>query len=55
MKAWQVLALGEPIDVMRFSEIDEPRPGSRHISVRVLAAAANFPDALMCRGTYQRA
>lgn len=54
MKAWQVSALGEPIDVMRLADVDEPQPGPQQVSVRVLAATANFPDALMCRGTYQQ-
>ena len=53
MKAWQVSRLGEPRDVMTLDEIAEPQPVAGQLKVRVLGAAANFPDALMCRGLYQ--
>ena len=53
MKAWRVSALGEPRDVMSLDEVPEPRPGAGQLQVRVLGAAANFPDVLMCRGLYQ--
>jgi NADPH2:quinone reductase len=53
MRAWQVTALGEPIDVLRLAEVSEPVPGPGQVSVRVRAAAANFPDVLMARGHYQ--
>lgn len=53
MKAWQVGALGEPRDVMQLVDLDSPTPGEGQLRVRVLASAANFPDALMCRGLYQ--
>jgi NADPH2:quinone reductase len=39
--------------VLTLAEIAEPAPGPGQVLVRVLAAAANFPDALLCRGTYQ--
>ncbi|MEV0702413.1 NADPH:quinone oxidoreductase family protein [Saccharopolyspora sp. NPDC050389] len=53
MKTWQVAELGEPKEVMRLVDVPEPEPGPGQVSVRVLAAAANFPDVLMCRGRYQ--
>ncbi|MDQ2756133.1 MAG: NADPH:quinone oxidoreductase family protein [Actinomycetota bacterium] len=53
MKAWQVTALGEPRDVMSLVELPEPTLGEGQARVKVLASAANFPDALMCRGLYQ--
>ncbi len=53
MKAWQVTRLGEPADVLTLGEAPDPTPGPGQVSVRVLAAAANFPDVLMCRGLYQ--
>ena len=53
MKAWQVTALGEPIDVLRLADVPEPQPGPGQVAVRVRAAAANFPDVLMARGHYQ--
>jgi NADPH2:quinone reductase len=53
VKAWQVTKHGEPEDVLGLTEIDRPEPGPGQIVVRVLAAAANFPDVLLCRGVYQ--
>ncbi|MCK0089285.1 NADPH:quinone oxidoreductase family protein [Rhodococcus sp. F64268] len=53
MKAWRVHELGEPRDVLRFEEIDDPVAGTGQLLVRTLAAPANFPDVLLCRGKYQ--
>jgi NADPH2:quinone reductase len=53
MKAWQVRELGEPGAVMELVDVAEPTPGPGQLVVRVLAAPANFPDVLMCRGLYQ--
>jgi NADPH2:quinone reductase len=53
VKAWQVNRHGEPTDVLELTEVPEPAPGPGQLLVRVLAAAANFPDVLLCRGTYQ--
>jgi len=53
VKAWRVSELGEPRDVMSLDEIPELQPGDGQLLVRVLGAAANFADALICRGLYQ--
>jgi NADPH2:quinone reductase len=53
MRAWQVRELGEPRDVLALAEVPDPEPGPGQVLVRVLGAAANFPDVLMCRGQYQ--
>lgn len=53
MKAWRVTELGEPAQVLRLVELEEPEPGPGQVVVRTRAAAANFPDVLMCRGEYQ--
>ncbi|MEO7058460.1 MAG: NADPH:quinone oxidoreductase family protein [Lapillicoccus sp.] len=53
MRAWQVSALGEPREVMQLVDVPSPTPGPGQLHVTVLASAANFPDALMCRGLYQ--
>lgn len=53
MRAWQVQENGEPRDVLTLTEQDDPTPGAGQVLVRVLAAPVNFPDALLCRGTYQ--
>jgi NADPH2:quinone reductase len=48
-----VSELGEPRDVMSLDEVPDPLPGADQLLVRVLGAAANFADALICRGLYQ--
>jgi len=53
MKAWQVDELGEPGTVMTLVDVADPEPGSGQVVVRTLAAPANFPDVLLCRGLYQ--
>jgi NADPH:quinone reductase len=53
VRAWQVHEHGEPRDVLTLAEVAQPSPGPGQVLVRVLAAAANFPDALLVRGTYQ--
>ena len=53
MKAWQVTTNGDPVDVLALAEVPTPTPGPGQLLVRVLASVANFPDVLMCVGTYQ--
>jgi NADPH:quinone reductase len=53
VKAWQLSRYGEPEDVLELAEVPLPEPGPGQLLVRVLAAAANFPDVLLCRGSYQ--
>jgi NADPH2:quinone reductase len=53
VKAWRVHELGEPRHVMSLDDVPDPQPDAGQLLVRVLAAAANFPDVLMCRGLYQ--
>ncbi|HKA70033.1 MAG TPA: NADPH:quinone oxidoreductase family protein, partial [Actinomycetes bacterium] len=53
MRAWQAAAHGEPRDVLELLELPEPKPGAGQLLVRVRATALNFPDVLLCRGTYQ--
>jgi NADPH2:quinone reductase len=53
MKAWNVVADGEPRDVLELRESDVPTPADDQVLVRVRAAATNFPDVLLCRGQYQ--
>jgi len=53
MQAWRVHELGEPQDVLRLETVAAPSPAPGQLLVKVLAAAANFPDVLMCRGLYQ--
>lgn len=53
MRAWSVHELGEPRDAMQLVAVPRPQAAADQLVVRVLAAAANFPDALLCRGAYQ--
>jgi NADPH2:quinone reductase len=53
VKAWQVTRHGEPEEVLELADVPRPEPGPGQVLVRVLAAAANFPDVLLCRGSYQ--
>ncbi|MFJ7996427.1 NADPH:quinone oxidoreductase family protein [Streptomyces sp. NPDC096310] len=53
MLAWRVHRNGEPAEVMRLEETEQPVPGAGQVRLRVRAANINFPDALLCRGQYQ--
>ena len=53
MKAWRVSQLGEPASVLQLVDVPDPEPGPGQLVVQVMAAPANFPDVLMCRGLYQ--
>ncbi|CAL9606743.1 2-haloacrylate reductase [Streptomyces sp. enrichment culture] len=53
MQAWRVHTTGEPREAMRLEDVPEPVPGEGEVRLRVLAAAVNFPDALLVRGQYQ--
>ncbi|MDV7245929.1 MULTISPECIES: NADPH:quinone oxidoreductase family protein [Rhodococcus] len=53
MKAWRVHELGEPHTALQLEEVPDPVAGPGQVLVRVLAAPANFPDVLLCRGEYQ--
>jgi NADPH:quinone reductase len=52
MRAWQVHDKGEPIDVLKQSDIPIPAPGPGQLQVQVTAAGIGLPDVLMARGTY---
>jgi NADPH2:quinone reductase len=52
MRAWQVQAAGEPLDVLHLVDLEPPEPGPGQIRIRVTAAGIGLPDVFMCRGTY---
>ncbi len=53
MRAWQVHEIGDPQEVLKLEEVEDPEPGSGEVVVEVEAAALNFFDILLCRGEYQ--
>ncbi|WFE40965.1 NADPH:quinone oxidoreductase family protein [Micromonospora sp. WMMD998] len=53
MKAWQVTRLGEPVDVLEWTDVPAPPATDGALRVAVEAVALNFPDVLLCRGEYQ--
>jgi NADPH2:quinone reductase len=53
MRAWRVHELGDPLDVLRLDQVPLLEPNEHHVVLEVLAAAVNFADTLLCRGTYQ--
>lgn len=54
MRAWHVERYGEPDDVLRLVDVDDPPPpGPGQVLVGVRAVAVNFPDVLLARGQYQ--
>lgn len=53
MRAWRIHELGEPKEVLKLEEVEEPEPGPGEVLVHVEAAALNFFDVLLCRGEYQ--
>lgn len=55
MKAWQYLEHGTPSIVLNLIDLDPPEPGPDQVLVEVDAAAVNFADGLIVRGTYQAA
>jgi NADPH:quinone reductase len=52
MRAWQVIAHGEPKEVMELGEKPVPEPGAGEVRILVKAVALGLPDVFMCRGTY---
>lgn len=53
MRAWQVHNLAEPADALRLAELPRPEVPHDGVLVEVEASGLNFPDLLLCRGTYQ--
>ena len=39
-------------DMMRFSEVETPTPGDRHVLIRVRATSVNRPDIIQRQGNY---
>ena len=52
MRAWTIVAKGEPLDVLEQQEQVLPPPGLGQLAIRVIACGLALPDVAMCRGTY---
>ena len=55
MRAWRAHQLGDPFDVLRLEEVDEPVAGPGEILVDIEATGLAYPEVLMCQGKYQGA
>lgn len=53
MKAWRLNELGEPQDVLKLEDVEDPQAGAGEVVVEVEAASLNFFDILLCQGKYQ--
>lgn len=53
MKAWLVEKNGDPHDVLAWQDTPDLDVRAGMVKVKVLAAALNFPDILLCQGRYQ--
>src|SRR4051794_32857804 len=53
MRAWRGNELGNPDDVLKLEDVEQPTPGPGQVLVKVRAAALNFFDGLMIQGVYQ--
>jgi NADPH2:quinone reductase len=53
MRAWRTHELGEPRDVLKLEDADDPVAGDGRVLIDVEATALNFPDVLLLRGQYQ--
>lgn len=51
--AWRVHRFGVPHDALRLDRIPVRAPGPGEATVRISAVGLNFPDLLLCAGTYQ--
>src|SRR5438270_13318438 len=54
MRAWRVHGLGDPADVLRLDDVEQPAPGPGDVAVEIAACGLNFADLLLCRGQYQQ-
>jgi len=52
MRAWNIVAKGEPLNVLELQERMLPPPDVGQLAIRVIASGLALPDVAMCRGTY---
>jgi NADPH2:quinone reductase len=52
MRSWQVITYGPPEIALKLEELPDPEPDDDEVLVRVHCAGVNFPDLLLCEGSY---
>lgn len=52
MKAWVVTGTGEPKDVLKLQDVEQPILDADTVGIEPRAVGLNFLDAMACRGTY---
>ena len=53
MQIWQQHSLGDPLELLRLEEAEEPTAGPGQVLVDIEAVGLTFVDCLMARGMYQ--
>lgn len=53
MRRWHVLGHAEPEEALALVEVEQPSAPHGGVVIDVEAAGLNYPDLLLCRGTYQ--
>ena len=53
MRIWQQHSLGDPMELLRLEEVDDPVVDPGKVLVEVEAVGLTFVDCLMARGMYQ--
>ena len=53
MKIWRAYELGDPLDILRLEEVEDPAPRAGEVVIDTTAVGLTFPDVLACRGKYQ--
>lgn len=53
MRAWQMVEVGDPSDVLEFAMVPDPEPGPGEVLLNVDACGLKFPDILQIQGRYQ--
>lgn len=51
-RAWRLVEFGEPEKALHLEDLDLPTPKPGHLLVRVRAAGAGYPDAMMTAGHF---
>ncbi len=53
MRAWQMIEIGDPSDVLELATVPDPEPAPGQVLLEVDACGLKFPDILQIQGRYQ--